>query len=178
MPGSSSIIFSIFLLGRVAMKFNKKSTVTSCLVLCLSAALMVGCKPIFEKKPMPPKDDAAASAPAPATAPEPAAALEPAEPTKIEDVQSLESLDSEAAAAEEVAAPEPIADDGDDVVKPTSAIMRDIQQALVDAGFNPGPVDGKSGAKTVAAIDAFQKQNDIPAGKIDKRTLRALGVAF
>lgn len=158
------------------MKFNKKSTVTSCLVLCLSAALMVGCKPIFEKKPLPPKDDAAAAAPAPAAAPD--AAPAPAEPAKIEDVQSLESLDSEAAAAEEVAAPEPVADDGDDVVKPTSAMMRDIQQALVDAGFNPGPVDGKSGAKTVSAIDAFQKQNGIPAGKIDKRTLRALGVAF
>ncbi len=160
------------------MKFNKKSTVTSCLVLCLSAALMVGCKPIFEKKPMPPKDDAAAAASAPAAAPD--AAPAPAEPAEIEDVQSLESLDSEAAAAEEVAAPEPepVADDGDDVVKPTSAMMRDIQQALVDAGFNPGPVDGKSGAKTVAAIDAFQKQNGIPAGKIDKRTLRALGVAF
>jgi hypothetical protein len=176
MPGSSLIIFSIFLLGRVAMKFNKKSTVTSCLVLCLSAALMVGCKPIFEKKPLPPKDDAAAAAPAPAAAPD--AAPAPAEPAEIEDVQSLESLDSEAAEAEEVAAPEPVADDGDDVVKPTSAIMRDIQQALVDAGFNPGPVDGKSGAKTVSAIDAFQKQNGIPAGKIDKRTLRALGVAF
>jgi murein L,D-transpeptidase YcbB/YkuD len=176
MPESSLIIFSIFLLGRVAMKFNKKSTVTSCLVLCLSAALMVGCKPIFEKKPLPPKDDAAAAAPAPAAAP--VAAPAPAEPAKIEDVQSLESLDSEAVAAEEAAAPEPVADDGDDVVKPTSAMMRDIQQALVDAGFNPGPVDGKSGAKTVSAIDAFQKQNGLPAGKIDKRTLRALGVAF
>ncbi len=66
------------------MKFNKKSTVTSCLVLCLSAALMVGCKPIFEKKPLPPKDDAAAAAPAPAVAPD--AAPAPAEPAEIEDV--------------------------------------------------------------------------------------------
>jgi len=158
------------------MKFNKKSTVTSCLVLFLSTTLLIGCKPIFDKKPLPPSEDKAAAAPA--AEPAPAAAPEPDESANIEDVQSLESLDSEAAAEEEAAAPEPVADDGDDVVKPTSAIMRDIQQALVDAGFNPGPVDGKSGAKTVAAIDAFQKQNDIPAGKIDKRTLRALGVAF
>lgn len=48
----------------------------------------------------------------------------------------------------------------------------------MDAGFNPGPVDGVSGAKTVAAIESFQKNNDIPVGKLNKRTLRALGVDF
>lgn len=164
------------------MKFNKKSTTISCLVLFLSAALMVGCKPIYEKKPIPPSEDKATAAPAaPEPAPAPVAAPAPAEDV-IEDVQSLESLDSagtddEAAAAPE-SEPEPIVDDGDDVVKPNSAMMRDIQQALVNAGLNPGPVDGKSGARTVAAIEAFQNQNGIPAGKIDKRTLRALGVNF
>ena len=56
--------------------------------------------------------------------------------------------------------------------------MRKVQQALVNAGFNPGPVDGVSGAKTVNAIESFQKQNGIPAGKLTKRTLRALGVEF
>ena len=56
--------------------------------------------------------------------------------------------------------------------------MRKVQQALVNAGFNPGPVDGVSGAKTVSAIESFQKQNGIPAGKLTKRTLRALGVEF
>lgn len=167
------------------MKFNKKSTALSCLALFLSAALMVGCKPIYEKKPLPPNDDKAAAAPAPAPAPAAAPAPAPApapvaapapapapEPAVIEDVQSLESsAPTEAAAA-------PVVDDGDDVVKPNSAMMRDIQQALVNAGLNPGPVDGKSGARTVTAIETFQKQNGIPTGKIDKRTLRALGVNF
>jgi len=60
----------------------------------------------------------------------------------------------------------------------TPAIMRKVQQALVDAGFKPGAVDGVSGAKTVAAIESFQKQNNIPTGKVTKRTLRALGVDF
>lgn len=161
------------------MKF--KRTVMSCLVLFLSATLLAGCKPIFEKKPIPPSEDKAGAA-APAAAPAPAApeaaATAPADATDaadgIEDVQSLESLDAEAVAEESA----PVPDDGDDVVKPTSAMMRDIQQALTDAGFNPGPVDGKSGGKTTAAIAAFQKQNGLPAGNIDKRTLRALGVAF
>lgn len=32
-----------------------------------------------------------------------------------------------------------------------------IQRALVRAGFDPGPVDGKLGPKTLAAVKAFQK---------------------
>ena len=69
-------------------------------------------------------------------------------------------------------------DDGNDVVKVTPDLMRKIQQALVNAGYNPGPVDGVSGAKTTTAIESFQKKNGIPTGKITKKTLRALGVDF
>lgn len=162
------------------MRMSKTNKFTTYTMLFLAVGLLFGCKPIFEKKPLPPKDDQAAAAPAtPATEPAPAA-----ESTPIEDVQSLESIEStdEAAAAIEeesasVAAVE-VADDGDDIVKTTPALMKKIQQALVDAGLNPGPVDGVSGAKTVAAIESFQKQNDITPGKITKRTLRTLGVAF
>ncbi|MBY0474139.1 MAG: peptidoglycan-binding protein [Nitrosomonas sp.] len=171
------------------MNFIKTSTLTSCFVLFLSAVLLIGCKPIYEKKPIPAKEDKVA-AEAPATAPEPefeyeSAALVPTEPAMIEDVQSLQTLDSAESDVDTISAdvevneaPEPVIDDGDDVVKPDAAMTRDIQQALVDAGFNPGPVDGKSGGKTVAAIEAFQKENGITSGKIDKRTLRALGVEF
>jgi len=164
------------------MRISKTNKFTTYTMLFLAVGLLFGCKPIFEKKPLPPKDDQAATAPAtPATEPAPTPA---AESTPIEDVQSLESIEStdEAAAAIEeesasVAAVE-VADDGDDIVKTTPALMKKIQQALVDAGLNPGPVDGVSGAKTVAAIESFQKQNDITPGKITKRTLRTLGVAF
>lgn len=171
------------------MRVSKTNKLTTYTILFLSVGLLFGCKPIFEKKPLPPKDDQAAAAPAAAPAtpatPEPAPAAAPAaESTPIEDVQSLQSIEStgEAAAATEeesasVAAVE-VADDGDDVVKTTPALMKKIQQALVDAGLNPGPVDGVSGAKTVAAIESFQKQNGIAPGKITKRTLRALGVSF
>ena len=45
--------------------------------------------------------------------------------------------------------------------------IREIQQALLDLGFNPGPVDGKMGKKTRLAIRAFQKQSGLPdSGKI------------
>ena len=171
----------IFYIWRVAMKPSKISTLKACAVLLLSAGVLFGCKPIFEKKPLPPKEEGSkevAAAPAPAP-------VEPAVPaTNIEEVKSIESLgsDSAAPAADTVIATSEnsaqVVDDGDDVVTATPAIMRKVQQALVNAGFNPGPVDGVSGAKTVNAIESFQKQNGIPAGKVTKKTLRALGVDF
>jgi len=171
------------------MKFSKISKLVAYTILLLSVGLLLGCKPIFEKKPLPKENkDAAAAAPAApapaaapaAPAPAPAApAATPAEPAaKVEDVQSIQSIESAASAQDAQPAVAAQPDDGDDVVKVTPAIMRKVQQALVNAGFNPGPVDGVSGAKTVAAIESFQKQNNIPAGKVTKRTLRAMGVDF
>ena len=156
------------------MKSSEISTLKACAVLLLSAGLLFGCKPIFEKKPLPPKEESKEVAAAPTPSAPPAAAPAPVEPaTNIEEVTSIESLGSDSAPA-----PAPEIDDGNDVVTVTPAIMRKVQQALVNAGFNPGPVDGVSGAKTVSAIESFQKQNGIPAGKITKKTLRALGVDF
>jgi hypothetical protein len=40
--------------------------------------------------------------------------------------------------------------------------VRGIQQGLVALGFDPGPVDGIDGAKTRAAIAAFQAANGLP----------------
>ncbi len=162
------------------MESNRISTLKACVVLLLSAGLLFGCKPISEEKPLSPKEESkevtAAPEPAPAPVAPPAAASAPVEPaTDIEEITSIESLGSDSAPAP---APAPEIDDGDDVVTVTPAIMRKVQQALVNAGFNPGPVDGVSGAKTVSAIESFQKQNGIPAGKITKKTLRALGVDF
>lgn len=160
------------------MESNRISTLKACVVLLLSAGLLFGCKPISEEKPLSPKEESkeVTAAPEPAPVAPPAAASAPVEPaTDIEEITSIESLGSDSASAP---APAPEIDDGDDVVTVTPAIMRKVQQALVNAGFNPGPVDGVSGAKTVSEIESFQKQNGIPAGKITKKTLRALGVDF
>ncbi len=52
-----------------------------------------------------------------------------------------------------------------------------VQQALNDKGFNPGPVDGKAGPKTKAALKQFQQSQGISAsGQLDGQTLVALGV--
>jgi len=170
------------------MKEIKNRSLAICAVLLLLSGILVGCKPIFEKKPVEGKEGSKEAAPAAAPAPAPAAPV-PAPAPKAEELQSIDSLPSTtepldtttAAPAQEAPAalaPAQLADDGDEVVKTTPALMKKVQQALVNAGFNPGPVDGVSGGKTVAAIESFQKQQGIPPGKLTKRTLRALGVVF
>jgi peptidoglycan hydrolase-like protein with peptidoglycan-binding domain len=55
--------------------------------------------------------------------------------------------------------------------------VRAAQQALKDKGFDPGPVDGIEGAKTRAAISAYQKHENLTAnGRLGPETLDSLGV--
>ena len=52
---------------------------------------------------------------------------------------------------------------------------KQIQLALVNAGYNPGKVDGRMGKQTREAIKAFQKANNLPVnGKVGKQTWEAL----
>lgn len=41
--------------------------------------------------------------------------------------------------------------------------VKDLQEALVALGFDPGPVDGIFGAITESAVKAFQQSREIPA---------------
>jgi len=55
--------------------------------------------------------------------------------------------------------------------------VRQIQQALEAAGFNPGPIDGEFGPHTHAAVVAFQLSNGLlPDGEVGPQTAAALGV--
>lgn len=57
--------------------------------------------------------------------------------------------------------------------------VREVQQALVDKGYDPGPVDGIMGTRTRTAIREFQSDKGIPAtGRLDEETQRALGVSL
>ncbi|HQP09807.1 MAG TPA: peptidoglycan-binding protein [Candidatus Omnitrophota bacterium] len=50
-----------------------------------------------------------------------------------------------------------------------------VQALLKKAGFDPGPIDGKVGAKTKNAVMAFQKAKGLKVdGKVGYRTLSAL----
>ena len=55
------------------------------------------------------------------------------------------------------------------------AERREVQQRLLDRGFEIGEVDGMIGAKTREAIKQFQAQNSLPEdGRAGQRVLRAL----
>ena len=58
-----------------------------------------------------------------------------------------------------------------------SSWAKSVQEALKAKGNDPGPIDGRMGHKTTAAIKAFQEANSLKAtGKIDKDTAEKLGV--
>ena len=53
--------------------------------------------------------------------------------------------------------------------------VREVQQALKQAGFDPGPIDGKMGRKTRAALRDFQQAQGLAAdGRIGPHTLAKL----
>ncbi len=53
--------------------------------------------------------------------------------------------------------------------------IREIQLALRKAGFDPGAIDGKMGAKTKRALIAFQKSKGLVAnGTLDDKTVKRL----
>jgi peptidoglycan hydrolase-like protein with peptidoglycan-binding domain len=54
---------------------------------------------------------------------------------------------------------------------------RAAQQALKTQGFDPGPVDGRMGPRTRAAVTDYQRKNDLPVtGMLDEATLTRLDV--
>ncbi len=57
----------------------------------------------------------------------------------------------------------------------TSSIS-DIQRALKNAGYDPGPVDGVMGGKTKDALSKYQRDKGLPEGNINMVTLKALGL--
>jgi Putative peptidoglycan binding domain len=59
-----------------------------------------------------------------------------------------------------------------------SALVRSVQQALNDKGYNAGSVDGQWGPATEDAVRRFQQASGLPqTGELGRSTLVALGVA-
>ena len=58
----------------------------------------------------------------------------------------------------------------------TSARIASIQQALKNAGYNPGPIDDVFGAQTKAALMEYQRAKGLPLGNLNIETLNSLGV--
>ncbi|MCV6614057.1 MAG: peptidoglycan-binding protein [Cellvibrionaceae bacterium] len=59
----------------------------------------------------------------------------------------------------------------------TTAVLRDIQNALKAKGYNPGKIDGVIGADTMEAVNKFQRDKELPVDRyLNMETLRALGI--
>ena len=58
----------------------------------------------------------------------------------------------------------------------TPGIVKRVQRALKDAGFDPGPIDGNLGQQTLRAIDAYQRKNGMARGGLTMATIRALNI--
>lgn len=58
----------------------------------------------------------------------------------------------------------------------TSSKIMQIQKALKNNGYNPGPIDNIFGTQTKAALVQYQKDKNLPVGNLNIETLRSLGV--
>ena len=59
----------------------------------------------------------------------------------------------------------------------SSANIREAQEALKSKGYDPGPVDGRIGARTKEAIRSFQSASNLEAtGTLDAQTAQQLGI--
>lgn len=55
----------------------------------------------------------------------------------------------------------------------------DIQRALADKGYDPGSIDGVIGADTMRAVNAYQRDNDLPVDKhLNIETLESLNISI
>lgn len=60
----------------------------------------------------------------------------------------------------------------------TKAKITQIQQALLKAGYNPGPIDGDIGVETMRAVNSYQKAKGLPVDKyLNIATVKSLGVS-
>ncbi len=56
--------------------------------------------------------------------------------------------------------------------------VKDVQEALKDKGFDPGPIDGVMGHKTQEALRSFQQSKNLKVtGRLDSETAQQLGVS-
>lgn len=61
----------------------------------------------------------------------------------------------------------------------TESTVSDIQRALADAGFDPGPINGLAGEETLAALNDFQSEEGLTVTNyLTVETVESLGVDY
>jgi len=65
--------------------------------------------------------------------------------------------------------------DSSNILRVSGVSGVEVQRALLRAGYDPGPIDGKLGKKTKSAIKSFQRKQGLTAdGVIGEKTWSAL----
>ena len=65
--------------------------------------------------------------------------------------------------------------DKSSIIHVSGVSAMDLQKALSRAGFDPGPIDGRTGKKTKSAVKAFQRKNHLKAdGVVGEKTWELL----
>jgi len=73
--------------------------------------------------------------------------------------------------AAEPASPPPAAKAAVSPAGPKASHVRGVQQALLEAGYDPGPIDGIMGPKTTSALKDFQKKEGLQVtGRLNAET--------
>lgn len=57
------------------------------------------------------------------------------------------------------------------------ATIEKVQQALNDAGYNAGGIDGALGPSTTRALEQYQRDHDLGVGGVTMETLQSLGIS-
>ncbi len=60
----------------------------------------------------------------------------------------------------------------------TGDVVRNLQRALLAAGYNPGPIDGVIGRETMQAVKAYQQAKGLAVGQLTIETIRSLGISY
>lgn len=58
-----------------------------------------------------------------------------------------------------------------------TVMVSDIQRALKNAGFDPGPIDGVFGTQTMRAVTAYQRSKGMAEGALTFDALKSLGIS-
>ncbi len=150
--------------GRRTKRSDKKLIINGVMIAGLISMFLVADSYAMGKRPEAPKEPAAPAT----TMSEEVEIITPERPSKPEvDIARPTPSSTEAMPQEQVmsSAPEP-----ESVTR-----IKDIQLALKNAGFDPGPVDGVMGRKTKRAVREFQGANGLKVdGKVGPKTWAAL----
>jgi hypothetical protein len=59
----------------------------------------------------------------------------------------------------------------------TPDIIQKVQSGLRQAGYDPGPIDGKIGRQTTGALKSYQRSNSLAVGGLTYETMKKMGIS-